>query len=52
MSKKPMNKEASVAGHALKTGKATPAQIRSMGGQIEARRAAEVKAAKPAPKKK
>ena len=35
--KPPTKQEASVAGKALRTGKATPAQIRSMAGRIELR---------------
>ena len=35
--KPPTKQEASVAGKALRTGKATPAQIRSMAGRIEFR---------------
>lgn len=38
--KPPTEAEASVAGRALRTGKATPAQIRSMAGRIESERAA------------
>jgi hypothetical protein len=37
--KPPTKQEASVAGKALRTGKATPAQIRSMAGRIESERA-------------
>jgi hypothetical protein len=36
----PSKAEASVAGRALRTGKATSAQIRSMAGRIESERAA------------
>jgi hypothetical protein len=38
--KPPTRAEASVAGRALRTGTATPAQIRSMAGRIESERAA------------
>jgi hypothetical protein len=38
--KPPTKQEASLAGKALRTGKATPAQIRSMAGRIESERAA------------
>ncbi len=38
--KPPTKQEASVAGRALRTGKATPAQIRSMAGRIESERSA------------
>jgi hypothetical protein len=38
--KPPTRAEASLAGRALRTGKATPAQIRSMAGRIESERAA------------
>jgi len=37
--KPPTKQEASVAGRALRSGKATPAQIRSMAGRIESERA-------------
>lgn len=37
--KPPTKEEASVAGRALRTGKASPAQIRSMAGRIESERA-------------
>jgi hypothetical protein len=37
--KPPTKEEASVAGKALRTGKATPSQIRSMAGRIESERA-------------
>jgi hypothetical protein len=43
--KPPTKAEASIAGRALRTGKATPMQIRSMAGRIESERAA-VKRAK------
>jgi hypothetical protein len=49
--KPPTKSEASVAGRALRTGKATPAQIRSLGGRIESELAAvkrKNKATKPA----
>ena len=45
--KPPSRAEASIAGRALRTGKASPAQIRSMAGRIESERAA-VKRAKSA----
>ena len=38
--KPPTKQEASVAGRALRTGKATPAQFRSLAGRIESERAA------------
>jgi hypothetical protein len=38
--KPPTDAEASRAGRALKTGKASPAEIRSMAGRIESERAA------------
>jgi hypothetical protein len=38
--KPPSRAEASVAGRALRTGKATSTQIRSMAGRIESERAA------------
>jgi hypothetical protein len=38
--KPPTRAEASIAGRALRTGKATAAQIRSMAGRIESERAA------------
>jgi hypothetical protein len=38
--KPPTRTEASIAGRALRTGKATAAQIRSMAGRIESERAA------------
>jgi len=41
--KPPTESEASVASKALRTGKATAAQIRSMGGRIESERAAAAK---------
>jgi hypothetical protein len=44
--KPPTKQEASVAGKALRTGKATPAQIRSMAGRIESERAAVKRAKK------
>jgi len=42
----PTKQEASLAGKALRTGKATPAQIRSMAGRIESERAAVKRAKK------
>jgi hypothetical protein len=44
--KPPTRQEASLAGKALRTGKATPAQIRSMAGRIESERAAVKRAKK------
>jgi hypothetical protein len=44
--KPPTKREASLAGKALRTGKATPAQIRSMAGRIESERAAVKRAKK------
>ena len=44
--KPPTKQEASLAGKALRTGKATPAQIRSMAGRIESERAAIKRAKK------
>ena len=44
--KPPTKQEASLAGKALRTGKATPAQIRSMAGRIEFERAAVKRAKK------
>jgi hypothetical protein len=44
--KPPTRQEASLAGRALRTGKATPAQIRSMAGRIESERAAVKRAKK------
>jgi hypothetical protein len=44
--KPPTKQEASLAGKALRTGKATPAQIRSMAGRIESERAAVKRAKK------
>ena len=44
--KPPTKQEASVTGKALRTGKATPAQIRSMAGRIESERAAVKRAKK------
>ena len=44
--KPPTKQEASLAGGALRTGKATPAQIRSMAGRIESERAAVKRAKK------
>ena len=44
--KPPTKQEASLAGKALRTGKATPAQIRSMAGRIELERAALKRAKK------
>lgn len=44
--KPPTKQEASIAGKALRTGKATPAQIRSMAGRIESERAAVKRAKK------
>ncbi len=44
--KPPTKQEASLAGRALRTGKATPAQIRSMAGRIESERAAVKRAKK------
>jgi hypothetical protein len=41
--KPPTKSEATVAAKALRTGKATPAQIRSMGGRIESELAAAAK---------
>jgi hypothetical protein len=38
--KPPTKRETSIAGKALATGKASPAQIRSMAGRIESERAA------------
>ena len=38
--KPPSRAEASIAGRALRTGKASPTQIRSMAGRIESERAA------------
>jgi hypothetical protein len=38
--KPPSRAEASIAGRALRTGKASPMQIRSMAGRIESERAA------------
>ena len=42
----PTKQEASLAGKALRTGKATPAQIRSLAGRIESERAAVKRAKK------
>ena len=44
--KPPTKQEANLAGKALRTGKATPAQIRSMAGRIESERAAVKRAKK------
>jgi hypothetical protein len=44
--KPPSRAEASIAGRALRTGKATPTQIRSMAGRIESERAAVKRARK------
>lgn len=44
--KPPTKQEASLAGRALRTGKATPAQIRSMAGRIKSERAAVKRAKK------
>jgi hypothetical protein len=44
--KPPTKIEASIAGRALRTGKATRAQIRSMAGRIESERAAVKRAKK------
>jgi hypothetical protein len=44
--KPPSQSEASVASKALRTGKATSAQIRSMGGRIESELAAAAKGKK------
>ena len=44
--KPPTKQEASLAGKALRTGKATPAQIRSLAGRIESERAAVKRAKK------
>jgi hypothetical protein len=41
----PANKIATIASKALRTGKATPAQIKTMGGRIESERAAVAKKA-------
>jgi hypothetical protein len=41
--KPPTKSEATVASKALRTGKATPSQIRSMAGRIESERAAAAK---------
>jgi hypothetical protein len=49
--KPPTKAEASVASKAMSTGKATPAQIRSMGGRIESERAAVAKMGKKSKKK-
>ena len=44
--KPPTKSEATVASKALRTGKATPTQIRSMGGRIELELAANAKVKK------
>jgi hypothetical protein len=44
--KPPTRAEASIAGRALRTGRATPTQIRSMAGRIESERAAVKRAKK------
>ena len=44
--KPPTRAEASIAGRALRTGKATPSQIRSLAGRIELERAAVKRAKK------
>jgi len=44
--KPPTKGEATVASAAMRTGKATPAQIRSMGGRIESELAAAAKGKK------
>ena len=44
--KPPTKSEATVASKALRTGKATPTQIRSMGGRIESELAANAKVKK------
>lgn len=44
--KPPTKAEASIAGRALRTGKATAPQIRSMAGRIESERAAVKRARK------
>jgi hypothetical protein len=49
--KPPTKAEASVASRAMRTGKATPAQIRSMAGRIESERAAVAKRRKTGKKK-
>lgn len=47
--KPPTDAEASQAGRALKTGKATAKEIRSMAGRIESERAAAARKKKAAP---
>jgi hypothetical protein len=44
--KPPTNRETSIAGHMMRTGKATPAQIRTAGARINSEAAATAKSKK------